>query len=300
MIKKILVIIGARGIGDLIYHLPLLRSLHKTYQNKIYILSNKVSKAKHVFRNESFYHDIRYFDNDRYGIIKTIRNIISFRNLINSYDVDQVILTSNATRLILPVILSNIKKKEIFGQGSLIINKDKSLNHLTISERLMMYTKNLKLKKIDNNFFLTSKKINHIRNKKKIFMSIDSHHDQNNWNIKNYVDLVDKLSKKNIIYINFSPSKTYFLKYFNNKNLVFTYKYNISKLIKIINSCDVIIGNESGPVCLGSALKKKVHAIYIPIHTKPESKVIYSKNIYYNTKKLSSKIIQKKILDNLY
>ena len=27
-------------------------------------------------------------------------------------------------------------------------------------------------------------------------MSIDSHHDQNNWDIKNYVDLVDKLSKK--------------------------------------------------------------------------------------------------------
>lgn len=300
MIKKTLVIIGARGIGDLIYHLPLLRSLHKTYQNKIYILSNKVSKAKHVFKNESFYHDIRYFDNDRYGIIKTIKNIISFKNLINSYDVDQIILTSNATRLILPVILSNIKKKKIFGQGHLLLNKDKSLNHLTISERLIIYTKNLKLKRTDKSFFLNSKKLNKTKNKKKIFISIDSHHDQNNWDIKNYVDLVDKLSKKNIIYINFSPSKKYFLKYFNNKNLIFTYKYNISKIINIIDSCDVVIGNESGPVCLGSALKKKVHAIYIPIHTKPESKIIYSKNIYYNTKKLSSKLIQKKILDNLY
>ena len=166
MIKKTLVIIGARGIGDLIYHLPLLRSLHKTYQNKIYILSNKVSKAKHVFKNESFYHDIRYFDNDRYGIIKTIRNIISFKNLINSYDVDQIILTSNATRLILPVILSNIKKK-IFGQGHLLINKDKSLNHLTISERLIIYTKNLKLKRTDKSFFLNSKKLNKTKNKKR-------------------------------------------------------------------------------------------------------------------------------------
>ena len=32
MKKKILVIIGARGIGDLIYHLPLLRSLHLTHK----------------------------------------------------------------------------------------------------------------------------------------------------------------------------------------------------------------------------------------------------------------------------
>ena len=42
--KKILVIIGARGIGDLIYHLPLLRSLHLTHRRKLIILSNKKGK----------------------------------------------------------------------------------------------------------------------------------------------------------------------------------------------------------------------------------------------------------------
>ena len=38
MKKNILVIIGGRGIGDLIYHLPLLKSLYKTYKKRIYIL----------------------------------------------------------------------------------------------------------------------------------------------------------------------------------------------------------------------------------------------------------------------
>ena len=44
MKKKILVIIGARGIGDLIYHLPLLRSLHLTLGQKLIILSNNIKK----------------------------------------------------------------------------------------------------------------------------------------------------------------------------------------------------------------------------------------------------------------
>ena len=37
MKKNILVIIGARGIGDLIYHLPLLRSLYQSYNQKVII-----------------------------------------------------------------------------------------------------------------------------------------------------------------------------------------------------------------------------------------------------------------------
>ena len=85
----------------------------------------------------------------------------------------------------------------------------------------------------------------------------------------------------------------------NSNKIIFTYKKKISEIIKIIGQSDVIIGNESGPVCLGSSLKKKVHAIYLPIHTKPESKIIYKKNNYYNAKKLNSKTIINKILKSI-
>ena len=69
----------------------------------------------------------------------------------------------------------------------------------------------------------------------------------------------------------------------DSKNIIFTYDKKISKIIEIIKDCKVIIGNESGPVCLGSSLKKSVHAIYMPIHTKPESKIIYKKNIKFTS-----------------
>ena len=39
-----------------------------------------------------------------------------------------------------------------------------------------------------------------------------------------------------------------------------------------------------GPVCLG-IFKENVHAIYLPKHTKPESKIII-KNKYCNTEKI--------------
>ena len=94
------------------------------------------------------------------------------------------------------------------------------------------------------------------------------------------------------------------MKYFprsliKSKQIIFTYKKKISDVIKIIYKSDVIIGNESGPVCLGSSLKKNVHAIYLPIHTKPESKIIYKNNKYYNANKTNSKYIIDKIIKSI-
>ena len=306
MKKRLLVIIGARGIGDLIYHLPLLRSLYLSFKKKIIILSNKVNHAKEVYKNESFYDRIISFDNTRYGIFKTIQNIIKFRNLINKLNVDRLILTANYRRLVIPVLLSNVKKKDIFGVGKFRITKDKSLNHLTISERLIKYTNNLKLPIKESNFFLRRKKFKNLKkkNKRQIFINIDSHHDQNNWPIKNYLAIIEKLKRKNILYINFAPNKKELKKIFlktkyNCKNVHYTYNKNIFKIIQIINSCKYVIGNESGPICLGSSLKKDVHAIYIPVHTKPESKIIFAKNKYYNTDKMNSQKIIKKILGSI-
>ena len=57
------------------------------------------------------------------------------------------------------------------------------------------------------------------------------------------------------------------------------------KIMEIINSCKFVVGNETGPICLGASLKKEVHSIYLPIHTKPESQIIKNDNFYYNADK---------------
>ena len=303
MNKKILVIIGGRGIGDLIYHLPLLRSLYKTYKKKLFILSNKINKASQVYKNENFYEKIVSFDNERYSLIKTIKKIFVLKNKINKFNSDLIIVTSNTKRLVFPVLLSNAKEKKIMGIENLFLNKDNSLNQFKVSEQIIQFTNSLNLKKVHSSFFLNQKKKNY-KKKKKIFFNIDSHHDQNNWDLNNFIFLIKKLIKTHKIFVNFSPNKNYLINFFPEEikissNIEFTYKKTISEIIEIINDCNCIIGNESGPICLAASLKKKVHALYIPLYTKPESSIINRRSKYYNVDKISSKLIIQKILKSI-
>jgi len=303
MKNKIAVIIGARGIGDLIYHLPLLKSLYQSYNEKLIIFSNRANKAKEVFKDEKFFKKIIYIDNHRYNPIVTIINSFKFKSFLNSYKIERIILTSNAKRLILPVLMSNAKIKNFFGTGKFLLTKDKKNDHLTVSERLLKYTAELDLPKKIWSFNLTINSQN-IENKKNIFISVDSHHDQNNWSLVNYLKIINALKKDHKIFLNFSPNKKEILKFFLDrkiffKNIVFTHKKNISQIIEIIKKCQYVIGNESGPVCLGASFRKKVHAIYLPIHTKPESKIIFKKNKYYNASKIKPNFIIKKIINSI-
>ena len=303
MKNKIAVIIGARGIGDLIYHLPLLKSLHQSYNEELIIFSNRANKAKEVFKDEKFFKKIIYIDNHRYNPLVTIINSFKFKSFLNSYKIERIILTSNAKRLILPVLMSNAKIKNFFGTGKFLLTKDKKNDHLTVSERLLKYTAELDLPKKIWNFNLTINSQN-IENKKNIFISVDSHHDQNNWGLVNYLKIINALKKDHKIFLNFSPNKKEILKFFLDrkiffKNIVFTHKKNISQIIEIIKKCQYVVGNESGPVCLGASFRKKVHAIYLPIHTKPESKIIFKKNKYYNASKIKPNFIIKKIINSI-
>lgn len=303
MKNKIAVIIGARGIGDLIYHLPLLKSLHQSYNEKLIIFSNRANKAKEVFKDEKFFKKIIYIDNHRYNPLVTIINSFKFKSFLNSYKIERIILTSNAKRLILPVLMSNAKIKNFFGTGKFLLTKDKKNDHLTVSERLLKYTAELDLPKKIWSFNLTINSQN-IENKKNIFISVDSHHDQNNWGLVNYLKIINALKKDHKIFLNFSPNKKEILKFFLDrkiffKNVVFTHKKNISQIIEIIKKCQYVVGNESGPVCLGASFRKKVHAIYLPIHTKPESKIIFKKNKYYNASKIKPNFIIKKIINSI-
>ena len=172
----------------------------------------------------------------------------------------------------------------------------------------MKYTENLNLPTKIKNFHLAQanfKSINETKKKPHIFINLDSHHDQNNWNITNYINIISQLLIYELkIYINFSPTKLDFLKLLpkeiiNSDKITLTYNKSISEIIQIINLCDFVIGNESGPICLAASYKKEVHSIYLPIYTQPESQVINDKTFYYNTEKESDEVIINKIMKSL-
>ena len=289
--KKIILVIPYRGIGDLIFHLPLLRGLYNKFKSKIIIVTNSTNKAKFLLKKEVSVKKIDYINFEREGQIK---NSFLFLKKINSYKADICILTAPTKRLIIPMLVSNVKRKITFKK-----NKIKDLSKYIISQSLIMFP-NVKFKKKYNLTFIKKRKIHN-----KIFLNIDSHHDQNNWKEQNFINLTDQLLKlKNIkkIYINFSPNKIgtfkkIFKKFFKNKKVIFTFKNKFNIILNIINDCSHIIGNESGPACLGAAMNKKVFSIYDPKHTPNlSSKIINKSIVYFNSKKLKPDKIIKKLL----
>ena len=74
----------------------------------------------------------------------------------------------------------------------------------------------------------------------------------------------------------------------NLETIKITSNFSLNKLIQTISCCEIIIGNESGPVCIGAALNKKVLSIYNDKTSKPESKIISKKIKYFNTSKLNT------------
>jgi len=288
---KIVIINPYRGIGDLIFHLPLFKSLNQKYKSKIILLTNSSNRAKELLKNEPYIERIIYIDFTRE------RQLIKSYNLfkeINNLKPDLCVLTAPSKRLVWPLKFSNSKEKFFFQK-----NKITDLSQYILKESLQKF-KDLNIKKEYN--------LNYSKNNfksKSVLLNIDSHHNQNNWAEENYIALANYLlikKKKLKIYINFSPNnKNLFLKILNEfkskKNVIFTYKKKFDEVVNIINDCKYIIGNESGPSCIGAALNKKVISIYNPKHTPNlSSKIINNKIIYFNSKREKSANILKKII----
>ena len=98
--KKIILVIPYRGIGDLIFHLPLLRGLYRKYKSKIIVITNSSNKAKLILKKEFSIKKIEYINFQRE---KQIKNSFLFMwfiflfkaNLIYNFFLQFRRLTSN-------------------------------------------------------------------------------------------------------------------------------------------------------------------------------------------------------------
>lgn len=293
--KNIVLVVPYRGIGDIIFHIPLIRGLYLYYQKKIILVTNSTNKSKFLLKNEKSIKKIKYVDFTRE---KLLQNSLNLYRTLNSYKSSLSVLTAPSKRLILPLILSNGDKKILFKKTN---NKDLSSYIFSQSKEIF---KNINF---IENYKLTNLKKNY--NIKNIFVNLDSHHDQNNWKEVYFIDLIKKLllkKKVNKLFINFSPNKKkkFFktINYFKNeKKIFFLYKSNFEIILDSIKSCKYIISNESGPVCLGASFNKVVFSIYNPKYTPNLSSKSINKNIcYFDTSKLKYNQIISSILRRIF
>ena len=310
-IKTIVVMIPHRGLGDVIYHLPLLKTLYKNYNTRITIISNKANKSKDILREEDFLKKIIYFNFNRTNFFNYILKFIKLRRILNGLNAEILILTDPSKRLVIPIFFCKAKIKIYLGVKTFkeFLFSKKIFRQIPLANHLLNLIKSLKLNNPEYSFKLSKhwnkKKINNNRSLKKpyIFFNLDSHHNQNNWNVEGFKKIIDKI-KNTTVFINTSPNnfkffKNYLNKYVDKNNIIFTSKFSVTKLIKILSNCKIIIGNESGPICIGAALNKKVISIYTEKTTKPESKIISTNIKYFNSTKLNENIIINSIYRNI-
>ena len=89
--KKIILVIPYRGIGDLIFHIPLMRGLYKKYKSKIVIITNSANKAKFILKKETSIKKIIYINFQRE---EQIKNSYLFLKKINEFKADICVLTA--------------------------------------------------------------------------------------------------------------------------------------------------------------------------------------------------------------
>ena len=269
---KILVVIPYRGIGDIIFHIPILKSLSIKYNSKINIITNPLNKAIDLIGSEKYINKIYYEKFDRQDLF---RNSIRLLKRINNYHPDILLLTHGSKRLLWPItFFAKASKKKIFGRNK----NNEDLAFFLIKQFKKKFSK-IKLIKNYNlsNTYKSEKKI--------IFLNIDSHHNQNNWGEKNFVELTNKLIKKYFkhkIYINFSPRNKKFFKnilksFKNKKKIFFSHNFPFKKIIKTISISKFVIGNESGPICISALMRKKTFSFYDKKTTAKSSKTIFNK-----------------------
>ena len=306
-IKKILVVIPHRGIGDIIFHLPLLRSLKENFKTKLYIISNQNNKAKEILYKENLIKKIIYLNFNRGNFMNYVLNFFILKKNIDNFKADLTILTDPSKRLVIPLFFSNSKNKIYSGINTFMdfISNKKHYRKNFLAKNLDILMTFLKINNTRNNYKLSftssNKDIVKYKKFKKpwFFINIDSHHNHNNWDLIFFNKIIKKLQKKTI-FINTSPKN---IKLINSlkieplkKNIIITSMLSIKQLIKIIYNCELIIGNETGPICLASALNKKVISIYNENDSKPESSIISSSNLSLNATKLGNKKVLNSIL----
>lgn len=285
--NKILFIAPYKGIGDLIFHLPLMRSFFKKYKCKIFLITSYSSKANYILKNEKYITKIIYIDITRTNYLIKSYNLIK---KINKILPDLSVLTNSSKRFKISLFLSKSKKKIFFSR----YRKEDLCNFL-----LKQFKKKFPKLKIEKNYAFN---LNTSRKKKDVFINMDTSHNHNNWSEDNYINLINNIfiSKFKKIYINFSPkNKNFFSKslscYKNMKNVVFTYKYNFNKIIRIISESQMVIGNESGPNCIAASSNVPLIISLYNSKTHKSSKII-NKNVIFFKSNTSLIKIKKKII----
>ena len=274
--NKGLIIQTRPGVGDLCMFLPYIQQIKEHNKDfQFTLITKKRTAAKQILKYEQSVNQTVYLEDEILGITKSkINNFFKILNFIKKNNFSKIYIMHFSIFWFLVAKISGIKK--IYKYGIFKKNVDIYLNALEQNMRWLQ----------DSNLSSQTKIAypqNNIKNNNQIIIGIGSSGPTKKWSTENYIELIKRISNKNI---------TFYLAGGNNEienqianKIINEVKENrveslcslsIEEIMPIIKSCKLYVGNDTGFMHLSAGLN--IPAIGLFGDT-PLSYANYTKNI---------------------
>ncbi len=273
---KGLIIQTRPGVGDLCMFLPYIQQIKEHNKNfQFTLITKKRTAAKQILKYEPSINQIVYLEDEILEITKSkINNFFKILNFVKRNNFSKIYIMHFSLFWFLVAKISGIKN--IYKYGILKKNVDIYLNALEQNKRWLQNT-NLS----------SQTKITYLQNNNKsnnqIIIGIGSSGPTKKWPTENYIELIKRISNKNI---------TFYLAGGNNEienqianKIINEAKENrveslcslsIEEIMPIINSSKLYIGNDTGFMHLSAGLNIPAIGLF---GDSPLSYANYTKNI---------------------
>lgn len=274
-------VIAIHKLGDSIFTFDALNSIKKFYGDDVYVICSK--DAEPIFElvhskdfllsipKNYFHFGDRYLDRRARKLLRSVKpNII----------IDLTGVMTSAS------LIFNSRAKKIFGFNRKIFRNI----YDNFSEfNLGNHSREIYLNAIKNIIPIVEYKndYNFTEDSDKILIAPFAGWKSKEWPLMRYIELAMRLKKKYKVYIVFDNrtiSET-LKNYLNDYKINFIKVENVSELIKKIESCKLLIGNDSGPVQIAALLGKYTFSIYGP--TNPNFHLPRGEKHFYIQKKIA-------------
>ena len=95
MQKNIAIFVSAKGLGDIIFHYPFIKSIHNHHKQKIILFANKSTKADLIFKKNKYIKKVILIDLRRPMKIFYLSKIISIALRLYKFDFEKIYYTGN-------------------------------------------------------------------------------------------------------------------------------------------------------------------------------------------------------------
>lgn len=304
-----IVVRGTNWVGDAVMQIPALRELRRIFPDAEITLHTR-SWARGIFQDADFINRILTFDGDKSGL----KTVVAESRRLRAQKIDLAVIFPNSFQSALMARLGSIKKRIGYAsdQRSFLLTDALEIPAWKNERHEIYYYLNL-VAEIEKKYFGQTKvwenepqfdlKVSETRkiqareflsknavdlSKKTIAMVVGSTNSRaKRWQTQSFAELGDRLKNEidaNVILIGSPDELDVSLEVAaksKTNSIVLTGKTSLAEVTAILNVCDLLIANDTGPAHISAALGTKTLVVFGP--TNPRTTQPWNSEIVYKS-----------------